>query len=111
MRIARNQLTLVTSLAAIAIMVTTAASAYTLLSPARKWFSTPRLVHVDDGGLASVISTDPDNGVTAALSAVTAWNNAPGGPVISVLSSVADNPVFQLGDTRSQLIFSDPAGV
>ncbi|HKY32965.1 MAG TPA: matrixin family metalloprotease [Candidatus Polarisedimenticolia bacterium] len=95
--------------AVLTVMVTSAASAYVLLSPARKWFSTPRLVHVDNGGLASV--TDGDGGVSATLGAVTAWNNAPGGPVLSVTSSQADNTAIVRGDGVSNLEFSDPFGV
>lgn len=106
----RRSTTILISLAVIGTMLSTAASAYVLLSPARKWFSTPRLVHVDNGGLSTVVSPDPDRGVTRTLGAVTAWNNSPGGPALSVLSSTSDSPVFGLGDGRSQLLFSDPVG-
>ena len=106
-----SRLVRISTLAAIGFMVTSAVSAYTLLSPARKWLATPRTVFVDNGGLASVTSPDPDRGVAATLSAVTAWNDAPGGPVISITSSTSGAPDFRLGDGRSQLIFSDPPGV
>ena len=107
MKINRRLVRLLT-LAVAGGMVTSAVSAYTLLNPARKWLSTPRTVFVDQGGLASV--TTPDRGVAATLGAVTAWNNAPGGPVLNVTSSTSGPPTFVLGDGRSQLIFSDPPG-
>lgn len=104
-----SRLVRISTLVAIGFMVTSAVSAYSLLNPARKWLSTPRTVFVDQGGLASV--TTPDHGVSATLSAVMAWNNAPGGSAINITSSTSGAPTFALGDGRSQLIFSDPPGV
>ncbi len=86
------------------VMLTSAAAAYTLLFPARRWHDTPRLVHVDQRGLASVAGADPDGGVSAALSAVTAWNSDELTPV----AATPDAPAFMLGDGRSDLLFEDP---
>ncbi len=91
------------------IMVSTAAFGYALLSPARRWFSTPKLVRVDNRGLSSV--TDADHGVTAAVNAVTKWNTAPGGPTINVLSSNSAVVSYTQGDGISDIIFADPLNI
>jgi len=103
----RRALVLVAFALVALVMATSAASAYVLLNPPRKWFSTPRLVHVHSGGSASVVAPDPDKGVTATLGAVTAWNS--GG--VNPTSSVADTTGIVLGDGRSNLVFNDPIGV
>ena len=45
--------------------------AYTLLSPTRRWKSTPVQVLVNNAGNASI--TDSDHGVTAVVGAIKAW--------------------------------------
>jgi len=77
----------------------TAASAYVLLSPTRRWFTTPRTVTVDSRGMASV--TDSDHGVSAAVNAVGAWGT-------SIVRGQAGTVSYTLGDGRSDIIFSDP---
>lgn len=93
------------------LLVSSAAFSYVLLNPPRKWFSTPRLVHVDDGGLTSVVAPDTDGGLTAALGAVTAWNTAPGGATLSVTAGTPTTTNISLGDGRSNMVFGDPIGV
>ncbi|HET9481968.1 MAG TPA: matrixin family metalloprotease [Candidatus Polarisedimenticolia bacterium] len=90
------------------LVFASSASAYVLLNPPRKWFSTPRVVHVDNRGLSSV--NDGSNGVNAAVGAVEAWNNAPGGPVISVTDGQSNGGLPTLGDGISDLYFGDPLG-
>jgi hypothetical protein len=84
------------------ILVTTAASAYVLLSPTRRWFSTPVNINVDADGMASV--TTADHGVAAAAGAVTAWN----GSGVNVTASSVNQVAYDLGDGVSDIIFSDP---
>jgi hypothetical protein len=48
------------------------AMAYTLLSPARRWKTTPISVLVNNTGNSSI--TDSDHGVTAVVGAIKAWN-------------------------------------
>lgn len=48
------------------------AMAYTLLSPRRRWKSTPVTVLVNNTGNATI--TDSDRGVTAVAGAIKAWN-------------------------------------
>ena len=48
------------------------AMAYTLLSPTRRWKTTPITVLVNNTGNASI--TDSDHGVTAVVGAIKAWN-------------------------------------
>ena len=90
----------------VASMVATSASAYTLLSPARRWFNsqTPITVHVDSGGIASVTGGDPDGGATATVNAVRAWN-ANG---VNVINSSKTGVAYQQGDGISDILFSDP---
>jgi hypothetical protein len=91
---------------AFVVMVTligiTAASAYVLLSPPRRWFSTPRTVTVDNRGLASV--NDGNRGVNAAVNAVGAWGT-------QTVRGVAGNVSYVLGDGNSDLIFDDPRNI
>jgi hypothetical protein len=97
-----------TALSAIAVvtLLSSAAFSYVLLNPPRRWFSTPKNVVVDNGGMASV--TDSDNGITAARGAVTAWNGQGGG---NVVSSSTGAPNVSLGDGTSHLVFSDPFNI
>jgi len=84
----------------------TAASAYVLLSPPRRWFSTPKAVTVDSGGMASV--TDSTHGVSAAVAAVNAWNSISAGQIVNASSG---NVSYTLGDGRSDVAFSDPRNI
>jgi len=84
------------------IMVSSAASAYVLLNPARRWFETPKTVRVDSDGMASV--NDGNNGVTRSVGAVNAWNS--GG--VNVVSAATAQVAYSLGDGVSDVIFSDP---
>lgn len=77
----------------------TAASAYVLLNPPRRWFATPRTVTVDNRGLASV--NDGSNGVNAAVGAVGAWGT-------QIVRGVAGTTDYVLGDGQSDLVFGDP---
>ena len=93
----------------VASMVATSASAYSLLSPARRWFNsqTPVSVRVDNGGIASVTGGDPDGGVTATVSAIQNWNS--GG--VNVVTSSSANVSYSQGDGQSDILFSDPLNV
>ena len=51
---------------------TTPVMAYTLLSPRRRWKSTPVTVLVNNTGNSTI--TDSDRGVTAVVGAIKAWN-------------------------------------
>jgi hypothetical protein len=88
------------------VVISSGAFSYNLLSPARRWFNadTPKLVRVDNGGVASVTGGDPDNGVSASVDAVTAWNS--GG--VNVTSSSSANVAYAQGDGISDIIFGDP---
>ena len=101
-----NKLGMVVASLALFTMVSSAVFGYVLLNPARRWFNadTPRLVHVDSTGLASVVPPHPDHGVTAAKNAVTAWNSGGVNPTASTAGSVA----YVLGDGISDLKFGDP---
>jgi len=90
----------------LAILGTTAASGYALLSPARRWFNadTPRQVNVDNRGLTSVTGGDPNHGVTAAVNAVKAWNSSG----VTVTTSSSGNVAYRQGDGISDIIFGDP---
>jgi hypothetical protein len=85
-------------------------SAYTLLSPTRRWPSLPIHIIVDNRGLSSV--SDGDLGRTRtrnALVSTAAWNGAGLGTVITAtMGSVA---AFRLGDGIVMLNFRDPVGV
>jgi hypothetical protein len=83
-------------------MVSSAVSAYVLLSPARRWFSTPKAITVDNGGVASV--TGIDGGVAEAVAASNSWNSGGVNPV----NASAGNVSYTQGDGQSDVIFSDP---
>jgi hypothetical protein len=102
MRTETKKLVYVASFLALTMMITSAASAYVLLSPARRWFSTPKALTVDSGGVASV--TDSSNGVSACVSGSNSWN----GSGVNVINASSGNVVYSLGDNRSDMIFSDP---
>lgn len=103
-----TKIRIATAAAALAF-VSSAAFGYALLSPARRWFSTPKLVRVDSNGISSV--TDSDHGVTAAVNAVTRWNNAPGGPNINIVTSTSANVAYVQGDGISDIKFGDPLNI
>lgn len=86
------------------ILIAGTAAAAVLLNPPRRWFpeDLQRNVIVDNRGMASV--TDGDNGISAARSAVTAWN----GSGANVVSSSTGAPNIALGDGQSHLLFDDP---
>ena len=92
--------------AAVAAIAVSTAFGYALLSPARRWFTTPKNERVDNRGISSI--NTPDHGVAAAVAAVTKWNSAPGGPTLNILSSNSANVTYKQGDGISDLIFGDP---
>jgi Matrixin len=98
-----HRIAIVASSMALTLMVTSAATAYVLLSPARRWFSTPREITVDSRGVASV--TDGDGGVNDTIAAINWWN---GGGALNVVHPVSGAVVYSLGDGRSDMIFGDP---
>ena len=102
----KTTIKLVVATAALAALLPTTASAYVLLSPARRWFNadTPRQVNVDNRGVSTVTGGDPDHGVTAAVNAVKTWNS--GG--INVTTSSSGNVAYRQGDGISDIIFGDP---
>ena len=101
----RQRTSRIFTLAILLGFISSVASSYVLLSPARRWFSTPKTIYIDNGGLASV--TDADLGVTAAVNATNAWNLGSVTPVVGVAATV----VYALGDGRSDVIFADPLGI
>jgi hypothetical protein len=91
-----------------ALAVSTAASAFVLLSPPRTWPTPPNYI-VDSRGLNSV--SDGNGGINltiAALTSANAWNGAGSGTLVTASSgSVAG---FNLGDGVPMLNFTDPIG-
>src|SRR5262245_16174015 len=83
-------------------LAASASFAYVLLTPTRRWFSTPRTVNIDVLGMASV--TTAAHGPAAAQGAVNAWNS--GG--VDVVSAAVGQVAYALGDGNSDVIFSDP---
>ena len=106
----RGRLSFLVSFLLGALMLSTAALAFVLLDPPRRWFpgDLPKDVIVDVRGLDSVNGMDPDGGVTAAQNAVTEWNMPPGGITIDILSSPSGPPNVTVGDGTSHLVFGDP---
>lgn len=93
----------------LALLATSALTAYVLLDPPRTWDSAPTYI-VDQNGSASV--TDSDGGVTAVVNAIEsnqAWNSAGAGTVIHARAGNTNN--FQLGDGTPMLRFDDPVRV
>jgi hypothetical protein len=97
-----HRIALVASFLVLTLMGTSAASAYVLLSPARRWFPTPVAITVDSGGVASV--TDSTQGVSATIAGINWWNS--GG--VNVANPSSGNADYVLGDGQSDLVFSDP---
>ena len=88
------------------LAMSTAASAFVLLSPQRTWSSDPNYI-VDNRGLASV--TDGDGGISRTVNAIvssTAWNGAGSGSLLTASSGSAAG--FSLGDGVPMLNFTDP---
>src|SRR5580765_2947643 len=102
----KTTIKLIAAGAALAALLPTTASAYVLLSPARRWFNadTPRQVNVDNRGVSTVTGGDPDHGVTAAVNAVKSWNS--GG--VNVTASSSGSVAYRQGDGISDIIFADP---
>ena len=85
------------------LLAASAASAYVLLSPRRTWLSPPNII-VDNRGQSTI--TDGDGGATRTVNAITAWNGAGSGTVVTaVKGSVAG---WSLGDGIPMLNFTDP---
>jgi hypothetical protein len=98
--------TKITLLVLLTTMVVSSASAYVLLSPRRKWASTPNVI-VDSRGNSTI--TDGDGGASrtrAAITATAAWNGSGSGTVVNAtVGSVAS---WRLGDNIPMLNFGDP---
>ena len=89
-------------------LAASAASAYTLLTPART-VGAPVVVFVDAQGLASV--TDGDGGVSAVVAAIQSaqgWNGAGAGILLE--AQAANVSSMGPGDGISTIFFSDPFG-
>ncbi|HZI92682.1 MAG TPA: matrixin family metalloprotease [Patescibacteria group bacterium] len=98
----KNKLGMVVASVSLLTMVSSAVFGYALLSPTRRWFTTPINIRVDSGGLASV--NDSSNGVSAAVAAVNAWN----GGGVNVTSGQSASVSYTQGDGQSDILFSDP---
>jgi hypothetical protein len=67
-----NRKTIALAIATILVLATSVpAMAYTLLSPRRRWASTPITVKVNTAGNSTI--NDSDHGVTAVVGAIKAW--------------------------------------
>jgi len=87
----------------LAVLVVSSASAYVLLSPRRTWSSDPNII-VDNRGNSTI--ADGDGGATRTANAITAWNGAGAGTVLTASKgSVAG---WRLGDGIPMLNFTDP---
>ena len=98
-------LSYIASFLILTVVLTSAVSAYALLSPARRWFSTPKAVTVDNGGVASV--TGIDGGVSESVAAANWWNSGGVNPV----NAGSGNVAYVLGDNQSDVIFDDPLNI
>ncbi|MGH9869988.1 MAG: matrixin family metalloprotease [Candidatus Polarisedimenticolia bacterium] len=87
------------------VMLSSVVSAYVLLSPARRWFSTPKAITIDNGGVASV--TGIDGGVAESVTAANWWNS--GG--VTPVNASAGNVAYVLGDNQADIIFDDPLNI
>ncbi|HEX2163166.1 MAG TPA: matrixin family metalloprotease [Thermoanaerobaculia bacterium] len=95
-------------LAAALMLLSTAASAFVLLSPARTWDNPPNYI-VDNRGLVGV--NDGNGGEVATRNAIvssSAWNGAGAGTVVN--ATVGSVSGFSLGDGVPMLNFQDPQG-
>jgi hypothetical protein len=102
----KNKSRLFLTMFSLAVVVSTTAYSYNLLSPARRWFGadTPHQINIDNRGIASVTGGDPDNGVTASVNAAKAWN----GSGVNVTTSSSGTVAYNQGDGVSDVIFADP---
>ena len=100
----KNRIAMTIGSVALLSMVSSAVFGYALLSPARKWFTSPITVRVDSGGLASV--NDGSNGANAAAGAVDAWDG--GSPSVNVVNGQSTNVAYNHTDGISDIIFADP---
>jgi hypothetical protein len=66
---------------------------------------------VDSTGISSVNAPDPDHGVTAAVNAVTKWNNAVGGPILNIVTANSASVFYVQGDGISDIKFADPLNI
>ena len=89
----------------LALIFSSALSAYVLLSPRRTWDSPPPVI-VDSRGVPSI--SDGDFGVSRTRSAILTWNSAGTGTRLS--ASTGSVGSFSLGDGRVMLNFRDPVG-
>jgi hypothetical protein len=96
----------IAALAGATALVSSAAMAYVLLDPPRRWFSTPRVINVDNRGMASV--TDSDNGVSQAVISAERWNGGSSGNVVDARSATV---AYVLGDGISDIVFGDPLNI
>lgn len=95
-------------LAAALMLLSTAASAFVLLSPARTWDNPPTYI-VDNRGLTGV--NDGNGGEVATRNAIvssSAWNGSGAGTVVN--ATVGSVSGFSLGDGVPMLNFRDPQG-
>ena len=88
---------------ALGALVVSTASAYVLLSPNRTWDTAPRII-VDSRGASSI--TDATRGVSATVAAITAWNGAGAGTMLTAVSGSVSG--WRLGDGQPMLNFTDP---
>ena len=89
----------------LALIFSSALSAYVLLSPRRTWDSPPN-VRVDSRGNATI--GDGDLGRTRTRNAILVWNSAGSGTRLS--ATVTSISGFTLGDGIPMLNFRDPVG-
>ena len=68
-----------------------------------KWFSTPRIILIDQNGEDSV--SDGDNGVNAVVSALGAWNGHAGNVIAPMMGNTSG---VDLTDGMSMMVFDDP---
>lgn len=90
---------------ALALICSSALSAYVLLSPRRTWDSPPN-VRVDSRGNSTI--GDGDLGRTRTRNAILTWNSAGSGTRLS--ATVASVSGYSLGDGIPMLNFRDPVG-
>lgn len=94
------------ALVLVAVLTAGSTLAYTLLSPQRRWYTTPDIV-VDNRGLAGV--SDGDSGIgrtVSAIEAYSAWNGAGAGGIVEAHSGSVSG--FSIGDGTPMLNFFDP---
>ena len=85
------------------LAVSSVASAYVLLSPARTWTNPPNVI-VDSRGQSSI--TDADRGVSRTAAAIVTWNGAGSGTLLTATPGSVSS--WRLGDGVPMLNFTDP---